>query len=141
MTEEIDYLLKFEYKESNLYGLPKIHKSKTIRDAISQQKSEYIKVMSPEDLKFRPIVAGPVSPTSRLSHLIDCIIKNLPQHTRSFVRDDIHFLSRLQRILPKDQNHVLVTLDVESLYTNIDKDLGIKAIRYWVRKLKDKING
>ena len=140
MTEEIEYLIQFEYKESNLYGLPKIHKSQTIKNAINQQNSEYISVISPVDLKFRPIVAGPVSPTSRLSHLVDCIIKSLPQHTKSFVRDDIHFLSRLQRTLPKDQSHVLVTLDVESLYTNIDKDLGIKAIRYWVRKLKDKVN-
>jgi len=98
-------------------------------------------VNAPDDLKFRPIVAGPACPTSRLSHLVDCIIKDLPQHTKSYVRDDIHFLSRLQRNLSTDQQHLLVTLDVESLYTNIDQDLGIKAIRYWVRKLNNKING
>ena len=136
--EEIDYITNFEYKESNLYGLPKIHKSNVVKKAVNEQNSEYVIIKAPEDLKFRPIVAGPVSPTSRLSHLIDCIIKNLPQHTKSYVRDDLHFLSRLERNLPRDQEYQLVTLDVESLYTNIEKDLGITAIKHWLQKLKDK---
>lgn len=31
---EIDYSTKFEVKSSNFYGLPKIHKSKEIQDAV-----------------------------------------------------------------------------------------------------------
>lgn len=139
VKEEKEYLTAFEFRESNLYGLPKIHKSKLVKEAVTNQNSDYVIIKSPNDLKFRPIVAGPVSPTSRLSHLVDCIIKDLPQYTKSYVRDDIHFLSRLNRSLPPDQDYALVTLDVESLYTNIDKDLGIEALNYWIEKLKDKI--
>ena len=138
--EEIDYLLNFESKESNFYGLPKIHKSKSIKDAIVEQNSEYISVKNPADLKFRPIIAGPECPTSRLSHLIDLLLKDLPQLTKSYVRDDINFLSKLQRHLSSEDEHSLVTFDVESLYTNIDHDLGKKAITYWLNKHRDRIN-
>ena len=138
--EEEEYITKFEMKTSNLYGLPKIHKSKLIKDAIEQQNSEYINITDPNDLKFRPIIAGPASVTSRLSQLVDCILKDIPQHTQSFVRDDIHFLSKLNRKLSQTENYQLITFDVESLYTNIDKDLGIKAIKFWVHKHRDKID-
>ena len=138
--EEIDYLLKFESKTSNLYGLPKIHKSKIIKEAISQQNSEFITVKDPTDLRFRPIVAGPESPTSRLSHLVDLLLKDLPQSTKSYIRDDIDFLSKLQRDLTNEHEHSLITFDVESLYTNIDHKLGIEAITYWLNKHRSKVN-
>ena len=134
MNQEIDYITNFENKESNLYGLPKIHKSKIINEAIFNQNSECITISNPTDLKFRPIIAGPSSPTSRLSQFIDLILKPIPPKTKSYVRDDIEFLSKLQRNLPADQKYTLVTYDVESLYTNIDHDLGIKAIEYWIDK-------
>ena len=65
--KEIAYLTNFECKTSQFYGLPKIHKSKEIADAIIQQKSELISVPNPKDLKFRPIVAGPCNLTHRLT--------------------------------------------------------------------------
>ena len=137
--EEVDYLLNFEYRESNFYGLPKVHKSQTINNAIENTCSDYICTQSPQDLTFRPIVAGPVCATSRLSHLMDCILTELPKHTKSFVRDDIDFLSKLQRHLPNNDEYALVTLDITSLYTNIDTDLGIRAMRYWIQNLKNFI--
>ena len=138
--EEIDYVTNFEMKESNLYGLPKIHKSQIIKNAITQQNSDYISIPNPSDLKFRPIVAGPVCPTSRLSHLIDILLKELPSQTNSYVRDDIDFLSKINRNLNPAHDNTLITYDVESLYTNIDHDLGIKAITFWLRKHPHLIN-
>ena len=126
--KERDYIMNFEYKESNFYGLPKIHKCKSIKEEIEKSNSEYIILKTPPDLTFHPIVAGPVSPTSRLSEYIDCIIKHLPQSTKSYVRDDIDFLSKLNRNLPSEQQHRLITLDVESLYTNVNHALRINAI-------------
>ena len=87
--EERDYIINFEYKESNLYGLPKVHKCKSQKDEIDRCKSEYIVLKGPTDIKFCPIVASPSSPTYRLSHFIDCTIKQLPQSTKSYVWDDI----------------------------------------------------
>ena len=66
--EEKDYLINFDHATSNFYGLPKVHKSIIIANAIAQQNSEYIVIRRPEDLKFRPIVGGPNSSTQRLSH-------------------------------------------------------------------------
>ena len=137
---EKDYLTNFESRDSNLYGLPKIHKSHAIKVAIQEQNSDCINIKNPQDLKFRPIVAGPICPTSRLSNLIDILLKDIPPSTKSFVRDDIEFLSKLNRDLLTEQEYMLVTYDVESLYTNIDHDLGIEAIGYWIDKHRDKVN-
>ena len=57
LTEkETKYLTDFEFKTSNLYCLPKIHKSKIINEAITTQNTEIITVHPPHDLKMRPII-------------------------------------------------------------------------------------
>ena len=65
-----DYLVNFTPKTSNFYGLPKVHKSEIISEQIKIQNKEYITALRPEDLKLRPIVAGPKCPTKRLSIII-----------------------------------------------------------------------
>ena len=62
-------------KSSNFYTLPKIHKSKQIKKAVETQKSEYIKIPNPSDLKFRSTEVGLLCPTSRLSKLIDILLQ------------------------------------------------------------------
>ena len=123
--KEIDYLTNFEMKCSNMYGLPKVHKSKEITEAIKTCSSEYVDIKSPSDLTFRPIVAGPACPTSRLSEVIDILIKPLQEKTVSYIRDDIDFLTKIPRIARNRHNNMLATFDVESLYTNIDKDTAL----------------
>ena len=137
--KEIDFINNFEIKGSNIYGLPKVHKSKEINEAIQQLKAEYIEIKSPSDLTFRPIVAGPSCPTSRISHIVDILIKPLQEVTKSYIRDDIDFLSKIPRKVNSKHGHTLVTFDVESLYTNIDKTLGIKAVKYWINKYRNLI--
>jgi hypothetical protein len=66
--EEIDYITNFTFTESYFYGLPKVHKSEVISNAILVQHTECIKILNPDDLKFRPIVGGPNCVTQRLSH-------------------------------------------------------------------------
>lgn len=43
-TKEVDFLTDFDFRESVFYGLPKIHKSKTITNAIKMQNNPYITV-------------------------------------------------------------------------------------------------
>ena len=50
---------------------PKIHKSKIIKEQIKKSNTEYIHIECTSDLTARPIVAGPVSPTQRLSELLE----------------------------------------------------------------------
>ena len=60
---------------SNFYGLPKIHKSQLITNAIKEQNSEVVSINEPQDLKVRPIVGGRKCPTRKLSELIDPLLK------------------------------------------------------------------
>ena len=99
---------------------------------------EYIEVKDPQDLTFRPIVAGPNCETSHLSHLLDILLKPFLKHAKSYLRDDIDFLN----YLPKHVNEhaLLVTFDVVSLYSNIPHDLGRKAIEFWLDRHPDLIH-
>ena len=77
------------------FGLPKIHKSKQIKNAVETQKSEYLEIPNPGDLKFRPIVAGLSCPTSRLSKLIDILLQPFLKKIKSYIRDNIDFLNSI----------------------------------------------
>lgn len=138
LTEkEIDYLLNFETKTSNLYGLPKVHKSNVIKDQIDYSFTSTVKCNAPEDLKMRPIIAGPQCPTSRLSNLVDILIKPLIHQVKSYVRDDLDFLTHLPTIIDNDSS--LLTFDVTSLYTNIPHESGITAVKYWLERNRSGI--
>ena len=86
------------------YGLPKIHKQ--------------FEKFPP----LRPIVSQMKSATRRLSEFLDSFLKYQAQRTSSYIRDTKHFLQKITEInqnrLP--ENAILVTMDVSSLYTNID---------------------
>ena len=135
---ERNYLLDFECKSSMFYGLPKIHKSKLINKECTQIDGEYLELLDPEDLTFRPIVAGPACETHRLSNLIDILLKLFISKVQSYVRDDIDFLKYVPKIEP--QNTLLVSFDIVSLYTNISHDLGIEAINNWLTKYQELIH-
>ena len=66
--KEVEYLIKFSCKSSNFYGLPKIHKSKSIQKSCEENYSTYLQLTKPKDFKLRPIVAGPACETHRLSN-------------------------------------------------------------------------
>ena len=116
-NKEIDFLLNFDCKTSTSYGLPKIHKSKPIENTCRENENvEYIEVKNPQDLTFRPIVAGPNCETSHLSLLLDILLKPFLVNVKSYLRDDIDFLNFLPKDVPEDA--LLVSFDVVSLYSN-----------------------
>ena len=137
--DEQKYISNFDMRTSNLYGLPKIHKSKSIIDAINQQRSHYVTVQNVEDLKFRPIIAGPTCATSHLSSFLDEILKPLLPEIKSFIKDDHDFLQKLDRNM--SGQHLFASFDVESLYTNINHSLGKEAINFWINKCRTKLPG
>ncbi|CAC5390001.1 unnamed protein product [Mytilus coruscus] len=116
--EEMDYILNSKFSESYFYGLPKIHKSEEISNAVSEQNSEYIELLSPDDFKFRTIGGGPNSVTQNLNHFKDIVLKPLCREVPSFIRDDLDFSNHL----PRTVNPELITFDIASLYTNIPHD-------------------
>jgi hypothetical protein len=134
MKKEKDFLYNFDNSISKFYGLPKVHKSKIINEQLKRNPKVYYEIYCPNDLEFRPIVyiAGPNCIASHLSELIDVIIKPLVKKVQSFLKDTWDFLEFLPKEI--DEESTLVTLDVASLYTNIDHVLGLEAIEYWLEK-------
>ena len=57
------YLTNISLSTSNFYGLPKVHKSKQINEAIQQQNNHNIKIHEADGLTVRPIVGGLNWPT------------------------------------------------------------------------------
>ena len=103
-----DFLSNPEYRTSQLYMLPKIHKRL-------------------EKPPGRPIVSGNGCPTERISQFVDFFLKPIVQDVRSYSKDTTHFLNILEDLGELPANTLLVTLDVSSLYTNIPNDIGIEA--------------
>ena len=128
--KEVDYICNFKCKTSNMYGLPKIHKSKIISEECSKAESVCVNIQSPPDLSLRPIIAGPACETHRLSNFLDILLKPFLRYVDSFVRDDIDMLNHLPKTV--SENTLIVSFDVVSLYTNIPHNFGLEAISYWI---------
>eukprot|EP00106_Octopus_bimaculoides_P014668 XP_014782110.1 PREDICTED: uncharacterized protein LOC106877676 [Octopus bimaculoides] len=131
--KEKDYIINFKCKPSLFYGLPKIHKNKSITEACKLSSDIYINIKAPEDLKLKLIIAGTSCETHRLSNFLDILLKPFLSHIKSFIRDDLDMLKHL----PKTTNEeaFLVSFVVINLYTNIPHEFGIEAIKFWLEKL------
>lgn len=130
--KEIDYLRTFEVKTSQFYGLPKVHKSKQIAEKCENSNDSYVVIGEVKDLKLRPIIAGPSCQTNRLSNLIDILLKPLVKNIPSHLKDTKDFLNKLPT--SSSEETLLATFDIESLYSNINHDLGLTAVKYWLER-------
>ena len=115
LTEHLD-----EPRLSIFYGLPKIHK--TFSD------------FPP----LRPIVSAYNSCTSRLSEYLDSFLKFQAKRCKSYIGDTKEFLNKLNNIKTCPDNSILVTMDILSLYTNIDHEEGATACFEVLEKRKNK---
>ena len=89
--KEIDYLINFEFISSQVYCLPKVHKSEITKNVLNTEDSEYIHVHCPDDLKGRPISAGPKCTTQKLSNLIEVLLEPLVPNLNTYIKDDWNF--------------------------------------------------
>jgi len=101
-------------RNRRLYLLPKIHKP----------RDQWLEGTIPPG---RPIVSDCDSDTYRVSEYIDHFLAPLAVKHDSYLKDTPDFLKKLGSIKPQP-NCLLITLDVESLYTNIDNNDGIKTV-------------
>ena len=103
-------------RERIFYLLPKIHKDPA-------------KWSIPHKIPAgRPIVSDVNSNTYRISQFIDFHLGPYCTGHSSYVKNTYDFLDKLSGITATE-NSILISLDVESLYTNIDNDLGITAVQ------------
>ena len=89
-----------------------------------------MQVQNPYDLTLRPIIAGPNCVASRLSNLMDILLKPYVAKVSSYIRDGIDFLSKLKRTIKNTE--ILVSCNITNMYTNIDNELGMLAMNYWL---------
>ena len=62
---------------------------------IKEQYKERITISETKDLKLGPIVGGPKCPTSRLSNLLDLILKPLTKHFENNIKDNYRILRNM----------------------------------------------
>lgn len=103
---------------STFYMLPKVHKAP--RD-------------SPPG---RPIVAANGSMTEPASQFIDHYLKPYVHKLPSYVRDTTDVLNKINNLSDTTWNY-LVTMDVESLYTNIDHTEGLRAVNHYLSEREE----
>ena len=118
----LNWITKDEYDFLNcehpvipvFYMLPKIHKS----------------LIEP---KGRPIVACNDSLLEPLSNFVDHFIKPYVLSLPSYVKDSTDVINKISEIKDLPRDTILVTLDVESLYTNISHERGLDALGFYLQ--------
>ncbi|XP_069479435.1 uncharacterized protein [Ambystoma mexicanum] len=93
------------------YGLPKIHKNLT-------------------KPPLRPIVAGTDSIFNPLAVYVDKALQPIVQTTTTYLKDTTDFLNHLDTLTDINRNDLLVSFDVQSLYTCIPHQDGLEALEW-----------
>ena len=134
---ERKYFKTAKTEASNFYGLPKIHKSILLKNAIEKQNSEIIAYPEHLDLKIRPVVREPKFPTRKLCNFFDILLKLFLKHIRSYIKDSLDFLIKCQ--IETEHETVIATFNVVRLYTSILHDLGLEAIGYFLSNFRNDL--
>lgn len=123
--KQMSYLLgEGEPRPRLFYMLPKIHKD----------PSKWSKPF--EIPPGRPIVSDCGSETYFTAEYIDFYLNPLSIRHASYVKDTYDFVAKIRQLsIPADS--FLFTMDVDSLYTNIDIPEGIQAVKNIFRKFPD----
>jgi len=123
--KQLNYL-KPKVNELNsryFYLLPKIHKNRSVWP-------------QPDMPPGRPIVADVDTESSRVCAFIDYFLQPVSNRHPSYLKDTYHFIEKIRNfeVLPSD---LLISADVESLYTNMRINLIIDSIREAFRDFPD----
>ena len=104
-----------EPRPRHFYMLPKIHKPLE-------------KWPIPNMPPGRPIISDCSSESYRVSEYIDHFLQPLASKHDSYLKDTSDFLNKLKQA-KINENSLIVTMDVESMYTNIDHESGLAAVK------------
>ena len=108
-------------RERHFYLLPKIHKD--------MSKWTLKNRMPPG----RPIVSDCSSESYNISEYLDFHLQPVANKHPSYLKDTYDFLDKIKSIVVPN-NALLITLDIESLYTNIKTEDGIESVRKMFQK-------
>ena len=88
---------------------------------------------------LRPVTSQVDSPGERLGHATNHILKQALQYVPVHLKDSTEARQRLQQC-SINSNHMLITADVKSLYTNIPLEHGVKVVSDFIKHHRDKID-
>ncbi|XP_078498180.1 uncharacterized protein LOC144754363 [Lissotriton helveticus] len=111
--KEFEFLNKSDRKVSCIYGLPKIHKD---------QKNP----------PYRPIVSTIGTPLEAVSKYLDQVLRPYISLSQSYVKDTGDIIAKVENLAYNENNDILVTLDIESLYSNIPQAEAIEATMWFI---------
>ena len=86
----------------------------------------------------RPIISDCSSESYTVSEYIDHFLQPLASKHASYLKDTTDFLNKLKTV-KITENSLLVTMDVESMYTNIDHESGMSAVKQAFENYPDPI--
>lgn len=116
---EYDFLLCKHPRFPTFYMLPKVHKDL-------------------ENPPGRPIISGNDSITEPASKFVDHFIKPFVATLPSYIQDSTQVLNKIEEI-KNIGSCVMATMDVESLYSNIVHDEGLKALKHYLGSRPDDL--
>lgn len=124
--KQMTYLLPPENPRARIfYLLPKIHKD---------PKSWSVPYQMPPG---RPIVSDCDSDTYATAEYIEYYLNPISTKHPSYIKDTYDFISKITQLrLPQDC--LLFTIDIDSLYTNIETKAGLAAVQEFFSKYPDK---
>ncbi len=115
LEDEINFINHKRTKMPRRRGQPKLHK---LTSPLYQ-----------DNLSFRPILSGKGGPLSGISQLLDKVLRPLADVMPCRIKDSFDALEKIDKV--NFEEFSLHTFDAASLYTSFDKDLAIKAVKFW----------
>lgn len=117
---ECTYLMgQAPYRTRLFYTLPKIHK----------EQKHWINNIPPG----RPIVSDCGSESYGIAEYLDHFLSPLANKHPSYIKNTTDFIQKVRQTKAKEP-FKLFTMDVRSLYTNIDTSKGMQTIEKWLKK-------
>jgi len=116
------FFITSKFKTRNFYLLPKIHKP-------------FWSIPNYQP-KGRPIVNCKESESYKIAIFIDYFLQPLVKLSKSYIKDTFNFIALINDHHIENENF-LITIDVESLYTNVPVDGALKAIKCLFEKHPD----
>ena len=135
-------LLSDQPRAGIFYGLPKLHKLRQLIHSRHNDNSlsTSVNLSSISDIiteatklnirpPYRPIVSCIGTITEHISGFVDSILQPLLQRISSYLKDTTHFIRNLSYIGTLAPGSMLISIDVNSIYTNIPHVDGVAACR------------
>ena len=72
-----------------------------------------------------------------MAQYIDHFLKPIVSRQQSYIKDSFHFLEKICQITLETPQTFLVTCDVENMYTNKDKTIGLKTVAHFFQTYPD----